>query len=159
MPETVPPRATGATVYDEPPRSTVPAAESSALGVTEMRAFELRDPSEQAASAMSAIEAAAARRVAKSFTMYGSWETWRRPEGERGKRRAKDRPRAAPSDDQQLPLVIARSYDGLARQHVDVHLAPHADLTRDVDAGFDGEADAGHEQALLARLQIVEVRT
>ena len=63
------------------------------------------------------------------------------------------------SDDQQLVLVLTRRHHRFARREIHVDLGPHPDLARHVDPGLDGERDARNEQPLLARFQIVEMRS
>src|SRR6476469_972534 len=63
------------------------------------------------------------------------------------------------SDDDEIALNLRRCDHGFLRAEEGVHLGPHPELARQVDARLDREADAGHEAALLARLEVVEVRT
>src|SRR5690242_21452833 len=66
---------------------------------------------------------------------------------------------ARASDDDQVALILARRDDGFTVRDVRVHLAAHPDVARDVDAGLDREADLRHETPLLARLEVVDVRS
>jgi len=45
---------------------------------------------------------------------------------------------------------------GGAGDHVD--LVAHAELAREINAGLDGEAGVGQQQALVVGLKVVEVR-
>src|SRR5438105_250354 len=58
----------------------------------------------------------------------------------------------------ELGLIYPRRHHRLPRPQKHIHLAPHAELPRHVHAGLDREADAGYQQPLFARLQVVEVR-
>src|SRR5438876_5338170 len=57
--------------------------------------------------------------------------------------------------EQQLPLDVAGDL-GRPLAHVDVDLAPHAELGQ-VDARLDREADSGDDRPLVAGLEVVDV--
>src|SRR6185437_16383470 len=66
---------------------------------------------------------------------------------------------AAVLNDRQLVLVVPRRDHGLASSEMNVHLAPHSDLSGNVNARLDRERDAGHQLALFPALEIIEMRT
>src|SRR5688572_959177 len=59
----------------------------------------------------------------------------------------------------EIALILRRRDDELTLTNVRVDLGTHADLAGNVDAGLDRERDARNEQPLLARLEVVNVRT
>src|SRR2546423_6863642 len=81
-----------------------------------------------------------------------------RPRATRGVAARSRQPATRASYDQQLPLVLPRRHHRPLPSRVRVHLAAHADVAGDVDAGLDREGDTGDEAALLARLEVVDVR-
>src|SRR5271157_2608556 len=60
------------------------------------------------------------------------------------------------SDSHQLLLNLSRD-PGLARSGEHVHLAAHAEL-RQIDAGLDGEAGVGQQEALIVGFKIIKMR-
>src|ERR1700738_5684216 len=66
---------------------------------------------------------------------------------------------AASSHHDQLPLIFRGRDHRPARLEISVPLGPHPDLARNVDPRLDREADTGHEERRVARLEIVEMWT
>src|SRR3954454_7038084 len=56
-------------------------------------------------------------------------------------------------DDDQFPLVLHRRHHRFVLGEERIHLAPHPELSRQIDPRLDREPDAGEEAAFFSRLQ------
>lgn len=54
-------------------------------------------------------------------------------------------------------LPIRRGYPRTFRRHIDIDLGPEPELSRQINAWFDGEPDARNQSPRLSRLQIVDI--
>src|SRR5687767_12549979 len=63
------------------------------------------------------------------------------------------------SNDHHVALILVRRYRQRSVQKTAIHLGPHTNLAGDVNTRFDGKADAGKDQPLFPRFQVVEIRT
>src|ERR1039457_294592 len=62
------------------------------------------------------------------------------------------------SDNNQLPLDLIRRDDQLSLSDVGIHFRSHPQFSREIDPRLDRKSDPGNQGALVARLEVVEIR-